>query len=371
MFNGGGSPAVTNCIFSDNLANYGAGMWNYGSSPTLTNCTFSGNIAEGMGIGGGMYNEAGSNPTVTNCTFSGNTASSSGGGIYNNSSSPTVTNCTFANNQTQETSTNYGGGGMCNSNSNPVVTDCNFSLNSAGRWGGGMYNSSSSPAVTNCTFSGNTAYTGAGMFNQTSHPMLSMCTFSGNSSGWSGGGMCNEGSSPTVTNCTFTGNTASNNGGGMGNYSGSSPSVTNCIFWGDTPDEIFNSDGIATVTYSDVKGGYSGTGNINADPCFVDEDNPDPNVWNLRLSHDSPCIDAGDTTAVPGGTWADIGGNPRILDDPQIPDTGVSFSGLTVDMGAYEFYCTGIHGDINCDGVVDFRDVAILCNNWLAGTEPE
>jgi len=40
-------------------------------------------------------------------------------------------------------------------------------------------------------------------------------------------------------------------------------------------------------------------------------------------------------------------------------------------MGAYEFYCSGIAGDINCDGVVDFKDVAILCNNWLAGIEPE
>jgi hypothetical protein len=29
-----------------------------------------------------------------------------------------------------------------------------------------------------------------------------------------------------------------------------------------------------------------------------------------------------------------------------------------------------IAGDINGDGVVDFRDVALLCGNWLAGVEP-
>jgi hypothetical protein len=29
-----------------------------------------------------------------------------------------------------------------------------------------------------------------------------------------------------------------------------------------------------------------------------------------------------------------------------------------------------IPGDVNGDGVVDFKDVAILCGNWLAGTEP-
>jgi len=40
-------------------------------------------------------------------------------------------------------------------------------------------------------------------------------------------------------------------------------------------------------------------------------------------------------------------------------------------MGAYEFQLCRIPGDINCDGVVDFKDLAILCNNWLAGTKPE
>jgi len=40
-------------------------------------------------------------------------------------------------------------------------------------------------------------------------------------------------------------------------------------------------------------------------------------------------------------------------------------------MGAYEFQLCRIPGDINCDGVVDFEDMAILCNNRLAGTKPE
>ncbi|MHC4694089.1 MAG: hypothetical protein ACYS67_15210 [Planctomycetota bacterium] len=44
--------------------------------------------------------------------------------------------------------------------------------------------------------------------------------------------------------------------------------------------------------------------------------------------------------------------------------------GVTVDIGAYEFHCSRVPGDINCDGVVDFKDVAIICANWLAGTEP-
>ena len=366
MYNRDSSPSVTNCIFRGNKAGYGGGMLNDSSSPTITDCKFIDNTA--TDFGGGMENYNGGSPTVTNCFFSGNTAED-GGGIMNNGCSPTVTNCTFSGNTAED------GGGMYNlDNSNPTVAKCTFSNNTA-NYGGGMYNYDySSPTLTNCTFSGNSAYDGGGMKNYfSSSPSVTNCTFTGNSASY-GGGMYSSASSPTVTNCTFTANIASSDmieahGGGMCN-SGSGTTVTNCILWNDTPEEIYNHYGGTTVTYSDVQGSYSGTGNIDADPCFVDVSNPDPNVWNLRLQPDSPCIDAGDTTTVPGGTWADLGGNPRVLDDPQTTDTGVSLSGLTVDMGAYEFYCSGITGDNNCDGVVDFKDLAILCNNWLAGTEP-
>jgi len=364
MYNRDSSSTVKNCTFTGNSAGYGGGMLNDSSSPTITDCNFIDNTA--TDFGGGMENYDGGSPSVTNCLFSGNTAEE-GGGMINNSCSPTVTNCLFSGNTAEE------GGGMYNlDNSNPTVAKCTFSNNTA-NYGGGMYNYDySSPTLTKCTFSGNSAYDGGGMKNYFSSPSVTNCTFMGNSASY-GGGMYSSASSPTVTNCTFTGNIASSDmieahGGGMYN-SGSGTTVTNCILWNDTPEEIYNHYGGTTVTYSDVQGSYSGTGNIDVAPCFVDPYNPDPNLWNLRLKTDSPCIDAGDTTAVPGGTWADIGGNPRVLDDPQIPDTGVSLSGLIVDMGAYEFFCSGIHGDINCDGVVDFKDIAILCGNWLEGTD--
>jgi len=152
----------------------------------------------------------------------------------------------------------------------------------------------------------------------------------------------------------------------MANYE-SNPFVINCIFWDNTSYGIYNYSSVSVVLYSDVQGGYAGTGNIDADPCFVDANNPDPNLWNLRLQPDSPCIDAGDTTALPAGIFADAGGNLRGVDDPARADTGISFLGVTVDMGAYEFQLCQIAGDINCDGVVDFKDLAILCGNWLKG----
>ena len=149
--------------------------------------------------------------------------------------------------------------------------------------------------------------------------------------------MENFNSSAMVTNCTFSGNTAIDSGGGMSNFN-SSPMVTNCILWSDSPDEI--AGGTPTVTFSDVQGGFPGTGNIDADPQFIDADGPDniPGTEDddLRLSPGSPCIDAGDNTAVPLGVTTDLDGNPRFVDDPGIADTGIGPAPV-VDMGAYEF----------------------------------
>jgi parallel beta-helix repeat protein len=395
MYNSRSSPTVTNCSFSQNTASgRGSGMCNLQSSPTVTGCAFSGNTSED-GDGGGMYNSGGS-PSVTNCTFSGNTATI-GGGMSNYSfSSPAVTNCTFSNN------TSRGGGGMVNySSSSPTVTNCTFSDNSAtsdyGGVGGGMYNSGSSPTVTNCIFTGNTADSGGGMDNSNSNPTLTNCTFSGNSGTFGGGGMRNVSesnptvtnctfsgntseyggaggmynfysSSPTVTNCTFSDNSATSDGGGMANLENSSPTVTNCILWGDSPNEIFDdANSSTTATYSDVGGGYAGTGNIDADPNFVDAAS-----GNLRLSYGSPCIDAADSTALLPMTYSaiDLDGNIRFVDVSSITNTG---SGPLefLDMGAYEYPCNWSEGDINCDGVVDFKDFAIMAENWLIGAEPE
>jgi parallel beta-helix repeat protein len=360
------NPRVTNCEFLRNEADWdGGGMYNHeGSSPTVTDCNFTNNISEQEG--GGMTNSF-SSPMVTNCTFSGNMANLSGGGMLIYKSSPNITNCTFSDN----TATRFYGGGMLSDNSSPTLTDCTLIGNSAGYYGGGMCNAyDSNPRVTNCEFLRNEAgWDGGGMFNIVSSPMVTNCTFNDNTALKLGGGMYNgQNSSPTVTNCTFIGNSASD-GGGVYNKDGS-PTVTNCTLWNDTPEEIVDdATSSSTVTYSDVQGGWPGLGNIDANPCFVDANNPDPNLWNLRLKPDSPCIDAGNTTAVPAGILADLDENPRGLDDPVKPDTGISFLGVTVDMGAYEFQLCRIPGDINCDGDVDFDDFAIFANNWLAGVE--
>jgi parallel beta-helix repeat protein/predicted outer membrane repeat protein len=358
----GSEPSVTDCNFINNTANRGGGMYNYGSDPTVTNCTFSDNTANSYG--GGIYNYWYSRSTVTKCTFIGNEARD-GGGMLNENSNPTVTNCTFSDNKASN------GGGMLNqSYSHPKVTNCTFSDNKASNGGGMLNQSDSNPTVTNCKFNENEAGNGGGMLNQSSsRPILTHCIFSSNTASNAGGGIYNSGySSPAVTNCTFTGNTTSI-GGGMFNHH-SDPTLTNCILWGDTPDEIFDSIGSSSiVNYCDIQGGWLGEGgnNIDADPCFVNASSGD-----LRLSSpSSACVDAGDSTRLLNERiYLDLDGKHRYVDIDSIVDTG---SGPLefLDIGAYEFNCNYTAGDSNCDGMVDFKDLAIVAGNWLAGTEPK
>jgi len=63
--------------------------------------------------------------------------------------------------------------------------------------------------------------------------------------------------------------------------------LMNNIIWGNTAPSDPQISGIADVQYSDVDGGYTGTGNIDEDPQFI------PNTAFYLLGNSSPCVDAG------------------------------------------------------------------------------
>jgi hypothetical protein len=306
---------------------YGGGMYNYSSSPTVTNCIFRANRAGDRG--GGMYNTNGGNPEVINCALIDNKGYVRGSGMCNWASTPTVVNCTFTNN----TETIYGGG-MSNNYCNAIVANCTFNGNSAIHCGG-MHNDWSSPTVTNSIFFGNSADVGY--------------------SGTSGGMGQSNYSNPRLTNCTFGGNIAYY-GGAMRSTADSSPIVTNCILWGNTANIEPQIAGPANVTYSDIQGGWEGTGNIDADPLFEDADG-----GNFRLSSSaSPCVDTG-SNAAPDLRDEDFDGNPRVMD-------GDENGSAVVDMGAYEVIGTALDIEppspdpilsVEPNGVTD-REIALV-----------
>jgi hypothetical protein len=155
-----------------------------------------------------------------------------------------------------------------------------------------------------------------------SSPLVINCIIGNNTSINGGAGINNDDASSTFINCTITGNA----GPGGGLHSGdthSSVTAVNCIIWGNTPEVSVNSGCSLTITYSDIGGGYDGTGNINADPLFISESD-------FHLQNGSPCIDAGNNSAVPSWLTTDLDGNPRIID-------GNNDGTAAVDMGAYEY----------------------------------
>jgi hypothetical protein len=300
------------------------------------------------------------------------------------------------------------GGGMSNLSSSPTVTNCTFSQNLAAHGGGMSNDNGSKPTVINCTFSGNWAHRGGGMFNHDSDPTVIGCTFSGNFSVLHGGGMWNIGSNATVINCTFNGNASELIGGGMMINAGN-PILISCIFWGNAPEEVWDWSDSLVVTYSNVQGGWPGQGNIGADPLFVRQSDSDcclPNHYttgcadpaceaivceaepyccdeewgaycpalaivlcgdlcsrDLHLQPGSPCIDAGDNTAVPEGITTDLDGNPRFVDDPDTMDTGYGDPPL-VDMGAYEYQGLPCPWDLSGNGNVDVVDLLMVIGSW-------
>lgn len=185
--------------------------------------------------------------------------------------------------------------------------------------------------ITNCAFDQNSATIAGGGLElggrKNVDPIFVNCLFSRNTAGERGGALSLvDNANPTLINCTLIRNSAQEYGA-VHTRSPAHAILGNCIVWANGTKAL----GSATITYSDVQGGFSGTGNIDADPLFVDPDSGD-----FRLALGSPCVDAGDNASVPADVDSDLAGADRFVDDPCVADTGNGDPPL-VDMGAYEF----------------------------------
>jgi len=240
---------------------------------------------------------------------------------------------------------NYGGGIYC-FQSSPTITGNVIRNNSASQSGGGISCEQSSPRIVFNEIFDNTAADTAGGIRCIigSAALIEGNRIYRNAAGWGrGGGVHCRDSSATITNNTIFDNYAKSAGGGISCTEYAAPTVTNTIVWNNRnengADEIdCDSTSAPTVTFCDVRGGYAGTGNIDADPLFAA-----PASGDFHLAWNSPCWNGGDNSAPNVST--DFEGDPR------------KWLGR-VDMGADEWcYHLYTEGDVIAGAPIDLKVV--------------
>jgi hypothetical protein len=217
-----------------------------------------------------------------------------GGGILSANSAPTIRYNLIINNEATNISgvVSSGGGGIRAGDGNPKILN-NVVIANKGRYGAGI--------VLN--------YTGAIVRNNIITNNSGGQDYGGGALWMNANGACGK----FIENNTIAGNKVF----GVYVYQGSSV-IRNSIIWGNASAQISARAGGPAVTYSDVQGGQTGTGNLNVNPQLADS--------NYCLETNSPCVDTGDSSTI----YDD-------LPDPSSPANAIppSKGSLRNDMGAY------------------------------------
>lgn len=253
-----------------------------------------------------------------------------GGAIYCEGCSPSIRHCLLQHNTSHNSNSNGMGGGVACVEAGPLIESCVIRQNQADSGGGIATIEYGSAIIRNNVISENTApYSGGGIYAgvRSSPTIENNLILENRAYGWGGGGItlwnwyamnhisktvrnnvvaANYTSAAgggfyirydysVLENNTVADNTAGQGGGayvlnqGPGDYP---PELYNFIIWGNAaptgpaihPDPSMGST--VVVAYSDVQGGWAGTGNIDAPPIYEGA------AYRLALA--SPGVDGGD-----------------------------------------------------------------------------
>lgn len=207
-------------------------------------------------------------------------------------------------------SASYGGGIQC-SGAFATIAHNTVRANTAS-YGGGLWALESVLTIASNSFLANTATIAGGAIyaSYDSTVMVAGNAFADNAASSGGGVYCCYNTSGSLANNTIVRNSASDNGGGVYLYS-SSPALSNNIIAqnlgggikGSSSQPALGSNCVYGNTGYDYSGVSPGTGDFSSDPLFAQD--------GVHIEPTSPCVDAGDDSAVQAG-WPDVDGEARI-----------------------------------------------------------
>jgi len=334
------SPRIEDCVLVSNQAVFlGGGIYAENSAALVRDCTIDSNDATSYALGsrgGGVHAPA--SVVLDGCEIRSNFAIVFGGGVRG----ATLTDCVIENNFASI------GGGLHQSTATDSTLRDNlaFSVDYSLDIGGGAAEST----LTGCLLEDNHANTWGGA---ASHSTLADCVVRRNTVSFNYDYSGSKGSG--TYKCDLTGCAVYQNQLTLGSNVGLPPSrgggayggtATRTAFYENSADigagvfgsslehaVVFNNagggviqagpvhnsvvfsnwvqvEGSSGVTYSNIEGGYPGTGNIDMPPGFwAPFGAPSGEGHDFHLKPGSPCIDAGDPSSPldPDGSIADIG----------------------------------------------------------------
>jgi len=183
-------------------------------------------------------------------------------------------------------------------------------------------------------------------------------------------------SSPTLRHLTVV-----NNNYGIESIFNAHPTIENSIFWNNPAGDVTYDTYAPDVSFSCLQEDYPGTGNISADPLFVNSGASDPNTIDFHLKSEYGRYSPGETSKPrpsPENWVLDSQTSPCIdAGPPDInPFCETVANGGRVNIGAYgdTLFASKspwqLQADLNRDGQGYIEDLFLFSEQWVQTETP-